>query len=289
MKTIVNMACGLANRMFQYAYYIYLRKEGYDVAVDYFNTAVLAHEDVAWNRIFPKATYQQASEIEIRKAGGGHDFFSKLRRKFLPFTTRVIEMNGAFDVSLPPKDKMSYVLGVFQSAAIVEAVESDIRACYVFPEFESQFNLSLQSRLLKENSVGIHVRKGKDYQERKWYQNTCDVDYYKKAVEMILKNVENPSFYVFTDNPTWVKEHFEWFDYELVMGNPGSGWGSHCDMQLMSLCKHNIISNSTYSWWGAFLNNNPGKIVICPHVWFNSEVVKDFSSDKLLIKNWISL
>lgn len=289
MKTIVNMACGLANRMFQYAYYIYLRENGYDVEVDYFNTAILAHEDVAWNRIFPNAKYKQASEADIKKAGGGHDLFSKLRRKFLPFTTHVMEMNGAFDVSLPPKNKTSYVLGVFQSATIVEAVESYIRTCYVFPEFESQSNLDLKLSLLNENSIGIHVRKGKDYQERKWYQNTCGIDYYKKAVNEIVGKVGNPVFYVFTDNPAWVKENFKWLDYNLVMGNPGAGWGSHCDMQLMSLCKHNIISNSTYSWWGAYLNNNPDKIVICPHSWFNPEVVKDFSSDKLLIKNWIPL
>lgn len=58
-----------------------------------------------------------------------------------------------------------------------------------------------------------------------------------------------------------------WLDYKLVEGNPGSGWGSHCDMQLMSLCRHNIISNSTYSWWGAYLNKSVGKIVVTIQNW----------------------
>ena len=288
-KVIVNMACGLANRMFQYAYYIYLKQKGYNVFVDYFNTAIWAHEDVAWNRIFPNAIYRQASEMDVKRLGGGHDWFSKVRRKFLTFTTDVIEMKTAFDVSLPAPNGNSYMLGVFQSAAVVEAVADEIERLYEFPEFEDKRNRDLQQLLLRQNSVGIHVRKAKDYQNTIWYQNTCDVTYYKRAVERIKSLVENPVFYVFTDNPQWVRDNFSWLDYKLVEGNPGAGWGNHCDMQLMSLCKHNIISNSTYSWWGAFLNRNEGKIVICPDIWFNPKATEDFSSQKLLAQNWIAL
>lgn len=108
-------------------------------------------------------------------------------------------------------------------------------------------------------SVAIHVRKGKDYAQRIWYQNTCPIEYYQKAIRLISEKVNNPKLYVFTDNPEWVKEHFKDFHYTLVEGNPASGWGSHFDMQLMSVCKHNVISNSTYSWWSAFLNEHNGK------------------------------
>ena len=67
----MNMACGLANRMFQYAYYLYLLEKGYDAYVDYFTTATLSHEDVAWLKIFPKATFREASIDDIRRMGVG--------------------------------------------------------------------------------------------------------------------------------------------------------------------------------------------------------------------------
>lgn len=289
MSVIVNMACGLANRMFQYAFYQYMIKEGYDVCVDYFTTKTLAHEEVDWNRIFPNAPLRKATVRNIKRMGAGHDIISKLCRKFLPFCTNVVEMETAFDFVLPKRNKDTYLLGVFQNAGIVEEVESEIRKAFVFPDFEKKESIILANHICKENSVGIHIRKGKDYQTRIWYQNTCDTDYYKKAVEYIRERVADPKFYIFTDNPSWVKDNMAWLDYILVEGNPGFGWGSHLDMQLMGLCKHNIISNSTYSWWGAFLNNNVDKIVVCPKVWFNPKATAEFSSDKLLVKNWISL
>ena len=78
---IVNMACGLANRMFQYSYYLYLKKMGYDVVVDFYKTANLEHEHVVWTSIFPYAPIRQASVWEVLKAGGGSDILSKLRRR----------------------------------------------------------------------------------------------------------------------------------------------------------------------------------------------------------------
>lgn len=289
MSVIINMACGLANRMFQYAFYLYLQKEGYDTYVDYFTRADLVHENVDWLRIFPEATFREATARDIRKMGGGHDCFSRLRRKLLPMTTKVLETSGAFEIILPPKNRDSYLLGAFQSAKMVESVDAEVRRIFTFPEFESEKNQYIQTRLAQENSVGLHIRKGKDYQERIWYKNTCGVEYYRKAVDLMKEKVDSPSFYVFTDNPAWVKENLSWLEYKLVDGNPGSGWGSHCDMQLMSLCKHNIISNSSYSWWGAYLNNTLNKIVVCPRIWFNPESTKEFSSNPLLAEGWISL
>lgn len=290
MKIIVNMACGLANRMFQYTYYLFLKKKGYDVMVDFYQSAKLAHEKVAWNDIFPSAKIEQASHWDVLRLAGGSDIFSKIRRKYLPALSRVVNMPTAFDAQLPVQDgKDKYVIGVFQNASVVEFVEQEVKGRFSFVPFSDNFNKAMLAEITECNSVGIHVRKGKDYMSRIWYQNTCPVEYYHRAMAKIKESVDHPIFFVFTDNPQWVKDNFKGIDYRLVEGNPADGWGSHFDMQLMSLCKHNIISNSTYSWWGAFLNGNNNKMVVCPEVWFNPDSCEEYTSDRLLCKNWIAL
>ncbi len=287
MPIVVNMACGLANRMFQYTYYRYLLSQGIDAKVDYFTSAVLAHEEVAWNDIFPLATFEQAEPELIRRTGFCNSVVHKAIRKFLPFMTKVREMPDAFAL-YEPKNGMCdrYLLGVFQNAKPAQAMEIEIRELFQFPDLEPGNNLKLVFQFKNEESVAVHVRKGNDYQSRKWYQNTCPLGYYLNAVELMKKKLNTPKFYVFTDNPKWVNENFKDFDYTLVEGNPVSGWGSHFDMQLMSLCRHNIISNSTYSWWSAFLNSNPQKNVIMPKIWFNPVCAPHSESDRLQCKGW---
>lgn len=290
MKIIVNMACGLANRMFQYTYYLFLKKKGYNALVDFYHSAKLAHEKVEWNDIFPEARIEQASFLDVFKLGGGADILSKIRRKYLSYLSGVINMPTAFDADLPVNSKESqYIIGVFQNAAMVESVEEDVRHCFTFQPFTDERNRILQNEMEGCESVAIHVRKGKDYAKRVWYQNTCPEEYYQKAIQLMAEKVDHPKFYVFTDNPEWVKNHFKGFAYTLVEGNPASGWGSHFDMQLMSVCKHNIISNSTYSWWSAFLNEHPQKIVIAPRVWFNPNSCAEFTSERILCKNWLTV
>lgn len=288
------MACGLANRMFQYSFYKKLLNKGYDAKVDFFTTATLAHENVDWNDIFPNATFENATDWEKSGLGIGDNFFSKVVRKLLPGLTRVKEMKEAFSLYDPVcQNDNSYLLGVFQNAEVTKGIEEELRGYFRFPKFTDITNLERQKKYSEEESVAIHVRKGIDYQKRIWYQNTCPIEYYRSAVEVITRKLKTPKFYIFTDNPEWVRENFGWLDYELVEGNPTSGWGSHFDMQLMSLCRHNIISNSTYSWWSAFLNANPDKIVIIPKIWFNPEVTQKkgliSTSDNLVCRNWISL
>lgn len=290
MNLIVNMACGLANRMFQYSYYLFLKKQGYSVSVDFYHSAKLAHEKVDWNSIFPTAKIEQASRVKVFWLGGGADILSKIRRKYFPTLTKVAMTNGAFDVFKPCDIKKErYLLGVFLNAEVVEAVESEVKGCFSFQPFKDIKNILMEKEMKNCNSVAIHVRKGKDYQERIWYQNTCSMEYYHKAINMIKTRIDNPRFYIFTDNPQWVKDNFKEIDFTLVEGNPAVGYGSHFDMQLMSICKHNIISNSTYSWWSAFLNNNKDKIVIIPKIWFNPSSCKDYTSGKALCRGWIAL
>lgn len=284
------MACGLANRMFQYTYYLYLKSLGYDVSVDFYRTAQLAHENVEWERIFPNAYLPQAPFWRIQWLGGGSDILCKIRRKFLPFSHKVVQMPTAFSALLPEKGKGDqYIMGVFQNAQIADQVKNEAYAAFAFELFEEGPNLELMKEMQTCESVAIHVRKGKDYASRIWYQDTCSVKYYEDAVRLMIEKLDNPRFYVFTDNPDWVKANLNSFEYTLVEGNPPSGWGSHFDMQLMSYCKHNIISNSTYAWWAAFLNRNEGKNVVCPDIWFNPKSCEDYTSSKILCDGWIAL
>lgn len=290
MPIIVNLACGLANRMFQYTYYLFLKKEGYNAEIDYYETAVLDHEKVEWRRIFPEAPIKQANRWDVFRLGGGSSIFSKIRRRFLSMTCKVHYMPTAFAADCPTlTDKDKYIFGVFQNATMADTVKEEVQQVFTFAPFEDERNRTLQEAIQTCNSIGIHIRKGEDYMSRIWYQDTCPLDYYRKAIAYIQEKVENPKFYVFADNPAWVKENFKEFDYTLVEGNPPAGWGSHFDMQLMSYCKHNIISNSTYSWWGAFLNKNPDKIVILPHQWFNPKSCEESTSEKVQCKGWIAL
>lgn len=289
MTIIVNMACGLANRMFQYSYYLYLKKLGYDARIDYYTSAKLAHERVAWNDIFPKALYHKASIWDLMKTGGGDSLLSKLRRKYFNSMCQVKYLK-AFEAPLPDKNGRSvYMMGVFQNAEVVESVDQLIQGVFSFRPFSDERNLSLMRDIQANNSVAIHVRKGMDYTRISYYKDTCPIEYYINAVEYIKNRIHNPKFYVFTDNVEWVEKNFTDFPYTLVKGNPVTGWGSHYDMQLMSLCSHNIISNSTYSWWGAYLNKNKEKIVILPEVWFNPDSCKEYTSQQIQCKEWIAL
>lgn len=293
MRVIVNMACGLANRMFQYSYYLYLRQAGYDACVDYYRTAKLKHEHVRWNEIFPHAPICQAAAWEVLRTGGGADLLSKIRRRYLGKTCRILFMPSAFDALLPRKDERGggplYVNGVFQNAGMVEQVREQVQAAFAFVPFTDKRNIRLQQEMQSCQSVAIHVRKGNDYRTRPWYAGTCPAEYYRKAVALLRERLGEPRFYVFTDNPDWVRANFSDFAYTLVDGNPTSGPGSHFDMQLMSSCRHNIISNSTYSWWGAFLNPHPGKSVVLPAVWFNPESCEEYTSGRVCGNGWLPL
>lgn len=295
MVQIIYLCAGLANRMFQYAFYLSLKEKGYVTQIaDNSKANELKHEDVSITKIFPNVHYEKASKFQILLMGGGNDIISRILRNRLkiysPFYERTPAYEG-FREDLFHLKHSAFHSGVYQSEKYFENIKDKVKNAFTFTPFTSERNLHLQQKLQEENSVAIHIRKGTDYLKGIPYQNTCDIDYYIKAINYIKQKITHPTFYIFTDNPQWVEQNLkEYIKYTLVDWNPAFGEGNHYDMQLMSYAKHNIIANSTYSWWGAWLNSNPNKIVIGPNNWFNPKLENFNKKDlHILPENWIKL
>ncbi|MGB4399643.1 MAG: alpha-1,2-fucosyltransferase [Daejeonella sp.] len=151
--------------------------------------------------------------------------------------------------------------------------------------FTDHLNPIVCESISKDNSVGLHVRRG-DFIENAVIHNhhgVCDIDYYRRAISHVNANIENPTYYVFSDDIAWAKREFASLSsVKFIDHNKGSE--SFRDMQLMSYCKHNIIANSSFSWWGAWLNQNENKVVVAPEKWFKN---LEMSTTDLIPSRWI--
>lgn len=127
-------------------------------------------------------------------------------------------------------------------------------------------------QILRGNSVSLHIRRGDYISNRAAAKNffTCDLAYYQRAVAMVAERVPNAVFFVFTDDPAWVEKEFR-IDLPMVLVSRPNAWPAHDDLRLMSHCTHHIIANSSFSWWGAWLNPKPNKIVVAPSLWFREK------------------
>ncbi len=287
---VVRLVGGLANKMFQYALYKSLLNAGMDVYIDNFSwKPKWDFEHINLEKVFTNVEFRVIDIENNRKLGGGQDLFSKLRRKVHLFANKhyIKNIDFKYNPSLFDLKGNYYLEGLWQTEKYFINIKNKIMHDFMFAEFTNKNNLSLAIKLDSEQSIAIHVRKGTDYIRQNTF-GTCSLNYYQKAIKYMNQNVLNPIYYVFTDNQQWVDENFKEFQYKVIDWNPISGPDNYLDMQLMSVCKHNIIANSSYSWWAAWLNRNPNKIVIGPKKWFNTEYQKLDTSD-LLPDDWIKL
>ena len=150
----------------------------------------------------------------------------------------------------------NYPMGFF------DEIRTELLHTFRFP-VPDKANLALLEAIDAANSVSIHVRRG-DYIKRRY--PILDISWYRNAVKTISAKVDDPHFFIFSDDPGWTQNNFDFIPRKtIVMGN--SGTRDWIDMMLMSHCKHNIIANSTYSLFASWLNTNPNKIVIKPDVY----------------------
>lgn len=291
---VVGLAAGLANRMFQYALGCELHRRGYDVYFDKDSfEPEYKHESIDLQYVFPEINIKYSPKNLFKRAYK-KDFISRIYRRismFFPDNRYILErpLNRHKTLNLSvfnhiTKNCMMY--GLWQSEKYFEHSKEEIRRNFRFRAFEDDRNIATAQQMQTENSIAIHIRKGKDYQSMRVFDNTCSAEYYLEAINYIQQHIPNPVFYVFTDNPQWVRNNLKNINYILVDWNPTSGKNNFRDMQLMTYAKHNIIANSTYSWWGAWLNNNPNKIVIAPQIWFNPSVQK---APYIIPSEWIKL
>ena len=129
---------------------------------------------------------------------------------------------------------------------------------------------SHQANIRDTNAVSVHVRRG-DYVSNPGanrYHGVCDLDYYRRAVEIITRTEPQPHFFVFSDDPEWAAQNLRLGFPTVVVESAGGDDGARADLHLMSLCRHHIIANSSFSWWGAWLNPKPEKKVVAPQKWF---------------------
>ncbi len=161
----------------------------------------------------------------------------------------------------------------------------------IFKEFTLKIPLSDQAQnafnsiRLQTNSVSLHIRRG-DYAKNPHatkHHGLIELDYYKKATEFIKTKISNPLFFIFSDDIDWVRINLK-IENCVFISNPKIAETE--EMYLMSQCSHNIIANSTFSWWGAYLNHNPIKIVIAPKQW---TVKKTADELEIIPENWIQI
>ncbi|MCB0506791.1 MAG: alpha-1,2-fucosyltransferase [Bacteroidetes bacterium] len=186
---------------------------------------------------------------------------------------------------LQAKDN-TYIKGNFQSEKYFIEIEEIIRKDFSFKIPLENENKSISEKIQNSNSVSIHIRRG-DYislPQNKHKFAQLSLEYYQQSIAKIKEQIFNPIFFVFSDDIAWVKQALN-IDAHFISNN-NTNKTAYMDMQLMSMCKHNIIANSTFSWWAAWLNNNPQKIVIAPQHWFADVSI---NSQDIIPTHWIKL
>lgn len=277
---IVGIFDGLGNQMFHYAFYRALKMKKKEVKIDIISTwnkYRADHNGYELNKIF-KINIDIATAKErnyflngffIGKSLKKRNFISKIRLRLLEKNKRIyIWKNAKEAITYNEKyfnENNIYYFSHYQSEKYFKSIEQEIRNDFMFPLIYDDKNKKLLDKIKNTNSVSLHVRRG-DYVNIKEYYDVCSLAYYKNAIDIIRKNIKKPIFYIFSNDIPWCKKYFDITNIVFVDCNKSSD--SFRDMQLMSYCKHNIIANSTFSWWGAWLNNNKEKMVMAPNRWF---------------------
>ena len=306
---IIRMSGGLGNQMFQYALYLKLCSMGKEVKFDDINEYRDDNARPIMLSVFgieiPRATWEEINSF----IDGSMELSKRIRRGL--FGRKVIEYveEGFFDPKVLSFEDM-YIRGSFQSDKYFGDLEQTVRDTYRFPELETmhlpeklyQDTKELLCQVENTMSVSVHMRRSDSRIDEELYEGICTEKYYEGAVRFIQERYPEATFYIFSNEPKWVKswvdnlieaqktedmsaEEIESLQQKFVMVEANTEYTGYLDMQLMTRCKHNIISNSSFSWWGAWLNENPDKIVIAPDKWKNNVESDDIYTVGMVLIN----
>ena len=199
-------------------------------------------------------------------------------------STWIRERHFHFDSAILKLPDNVYLEGYWQSEKYFLDSEGIIRKEFTVRTEPGEMNRQIAEIIKNTESISVHVRRG-DYVTNtttSQYHGSCSIDYYREAVGKVVSQVQHPHFFIFSDEPDWVRENLKLpFPVTYIDHN---GADKACeDMRLISLCKHHIIANSSFSWWGAWLCANPDKTVFAPKKWFNKP---EMNTADLLPGSW---
>jgi len=303
-KLIIALYSGLGNQMFHYAFYKYLLLAGFNVYLD--KNSPQSRGQYQKHETF-RLDYFPLKDIKFATEDDVCEFIPKIKDVYLKPFSRIIKTESVFTIikvfiykvrsRIQSKNKKSkywvewnkygkgkefyrkditkktraYMVGRYQEYYYLQNIRQCIMEDFSFEQNMPESVRKYYFEIIGNNSVSIHARKG-DYSGVKEF-DVCTIDYFKNAVNSISGLVENPAYYIFSDDLEWVKNNFNFMGKYTMIDNSGFINSDYFDLYLMTNCKHNIISNSTFSWWAAWLNQNPNKIIICPEKWNGLDLV----------------
>jgi hypothetical protein len=262
------LAGGLGNQMFQYAtaravalrlqaplaldasYFPGVDNRSYELGVFHVAARVLGpfEENLLWLRTRRKAR--------------------RLRRLLSPV------LPGHFDERIAQVSGEVYLHGLWQAPAYFDHIRETLQRDFAFIEPPNESNREMMAKICAGMSVALHVRRG-DYlvgEKNISLHGLCSLDYYQAAIDRMRARLASPHFFIFSDDPEWARKNLR-IDGPSTFIAHNLGRQNHEDLRLMRCSRHFIIANSTFSWWGAYLGNDPQKIIIAPKRWFREQPV----------------
>jgi hypothetical protein len=289
---IARLNGGLGNQLFQYAAARRLaQRRGADLRFDL--GAFAAGGERTYRLGFLRVRGEPAAAGEVAELTGGEGFKGTCRRllgRARPRHGRPVfheRRFGRYDPDILRTPARVYLHGYWQCEAYFLEVAEALRR-EIAPRGElDPGSRETAARLEQPGSVSVHVRRG-DYAsdpEAQRVHGLCDPAYYRRCAQSLAERVGDPRYFVFSDDPDWARRH-------LNLGGP-TEFVSHNgperdyrDLHLMSLCRHHIIANSSFSWWGAWLSAGPGKLVFAPRKWFQAA---EMDEGDLVPPSWIRM
>ena len=292
---IANLNGGLGNQMFQYANAkaIAMRK-GVNFLVD---TSLYEkkrmHQGFELGKIF-KLPVRVATKADLKQVLG--TFQSPLAYRILARLPLLKSLSKKFITEphfeywdgLHNCPNEAYLFGYWQSERYFLDCEADIRHEFTFQPFQDPSNIALAQKIQDSQcAVSVHVRRGDFVNNPKanTYHGALSPSYYSDALALLARTLPSMELFVFSDDIDWVKDNLDLSAYPVHFVSHNTGINSYQDMALMSLCEHHVIANSSFSWWGAWLNASQDKIVIAPKRWF----VQPMNTKDLIPASWIRL
>lgn len=282
-SSLIKISGGLGNQLFQYSFGQYL--SNIHGLVIHYHVQTVSHSKSFTNRNLEISKFNfKISLLKSDTCYNKNGLLWRVKRKLVqifPFlSNKLLIQKQPHD--FPSKIIDGYYDGYWQCYQFPNSIKEHLQNHLKLNDKQSARLHLIIDNIQNSTSVSIHIRRS-DYiniEANAKIFHTCDMEYYDSAINMIKKQFPDAVFYIFTEDKEWAQENFIGKEFVFVQGNAAIE-----DMLLMAKCKHNIIANSTFSWWSAFLNLNPSKVVIAPKKWYKV----NFKIQNFLPQEWIQM